>query len=162
MMLIAALAVCAIACGSKSNITVPGDPTGDVDKDAKVLADYLTVVVPLINDVTNELTVYMEKYQDDAEFEVEKATLVQKLEKDTNLDCHDLVVPADPTGDAKKDAETFANATIKLEKLTAEFTTTFGKYMEYYGAKSEAESEKFADAVDKQLPENVKKILNGE
>lgn len=79
-----------------------------------------------------------------------------------HLDYRDLEVPADPIGDAKKDAETLVIANTKLHGLRDEFGTTYMKYIEYYSAKSEEEMDEFADALNKQLPENVKKILNGE
>lgn len=174
-LLLTTAAICFCSCGGKSagdseaasnketlkpmlNIETPADPTGNLEQDAKVLADYMAVMMPLVEEVTGKLELYITQYKDNSEFDAVMIATADEFNKnsDDNPDYRDLTQLGAPTGDAKKDAEVYAVAQLKALAMGNDYTAVLDKYTEYYAAKGDEETMKFEEAIMKALPEEIK------
>lgn len=176
-----AAAICFMACGNKTNgtagaqdstgadaaektskIEMPANPTGDIDNDAKAVADYMTQVMALVQDATQKLEAYNDKYKDSKEFQAALISGAGKAEDaGGNIDYESLKNIPSPTGDLNKDVAVAANVTSVMLSIGTNLETISEKYEKYYKGKGDEEYNKFEEALKNALPEDVVKQLEG-
>lgn len=137
-----------------------GDPTGNIDKDAKAMAEYQVEAWKKMQNVTQKTEIYAEKYKNDNEKFMAAVQEASAKYADGNVSTDDMAQIGDPTGDVKKDGDTYAKMSFQYTKLAEEMEANVSKYDSYYNAKGEAESKKYEEAVMANIPADIQKQMS--
>lgn len=137
-----------------------GDPTGNIDKDAKAMAEYQVEAWKKMQNVTQKTEIYAEKYKNDNEKFMAAVQEASAKYAGGNVSTDDMAQIGDPTGDVKKDGDTYAKMTFQYTKLAEEMEASVDKYDGYYKAKGDAESKKYEEAVMANIPVDIQKQMS--
>lgn len=160
-----------MACGSKdrslgelvkSNFEMPGDPTGDIDTDARALAGYMCGIMSVTTEVGKYMDTCKEKYKDNKEFDNGFFGANANTPEDsvTYDDVEELTAELGDSIDSPRRAgELLGLLTMKVMKLSQDMMGVVAKYESYYKDKGEGDMKKFEAAFQKLLPEDIKKEM---
>lgn len=127
-----------------------GDPTGDIDKDAKAMAEYQVEAWKKMQNVTQKTEIYADKYKNDNEKFMAAVQEASAKYADGNVSTDDMAQIGD----------TYAKMTFQYTKLAEEMEANVSKYDSYYSAKGEAESKKYEEVVMANIPADIQKQMS--
>lgn len=144
-------------------IKVPGDPTGDADRDGRAVAEYIYALLPRLDTLDKKLEAHNDLLGND-EYNKMVGEAMDRLWSNPGggVDYDELagLLKTDyPTGDLKRDAESFVVLQGKADDFKADFGQITDKYDAYYTKKGNRALKKFYQAVRRHLPEGFEPDL---